>query len=654
MSNLFYILRISTTIILLASVVFGASFNASAAEDIRFPARSSDLANDSYWAVSEFGEGCCVIDFNVQRWNGSSWAGENAGGENSDDFTWNVPLYAPANGEIAACWRNIPNNPKPGRDNRHKDYPSKIFKSGNHVTIITDQGNRIGLSHLKQGSVPAKLCPSNADSTTHPSTTMSDVNDDKEGGWHPASYIEPADRPRVKEGDFIGRAGNSGASSGPHLHLSMKKLSGKDDKFNREASTGSSFAMRFRHSWAHRYEKNSEHQAGGWFRLRGKGFSGDAACNKYRNNAPECEFKTVHPSPYLRRVDKTDAAIKSSDTLYLSSNRAVTAAVSATDSKLKLTSWDIIGTGTMSKNSGETLTAGPVKSVHLSEPASNWILAAVRLPDDRLKMMAFSVDLLGRFQRRANYTAGKVLSVDMATTRGPNRKAVTAVRLRSGVLKLIAWDLAFANNGDVSIVRLGQKSDIEVEAFAVSRASNFNGVFTVARDSDDKLKITPWKMSTDGNTFTRGTDDRGGTIGSVLDVAPLPQGVAAAVTIGDGNLRLITWSASTSGNIVERRETRDAGKVTDIQLISAIQGSPNLTTAVRANGNLVMIGWAVASDGKNLRRVGSSKAGTIKNLSADVTYKSFGNSSRDFILTSVRLANDDLKLISWDTNLHNP
>ncbi len=587
------------------------------------------------------------MDFNVRRWNGSSWAGGNAGIENSDDFTWGVPLYAPANGVIASCWRNFPNNPLQGSTNRHSDYPAKIFDGGNHVTIITDQGNRIGLAHLKQGSIPAALCPSNGDNTTYPSTTK------REGDWRIAAYIEPANRPRVKEGDFIGLAGNSGRSSGPHLHLSMQKLTGTNDIFSREASMGSSLAMRFRHAWAHRFEKDSQHQPDSWFRLRGNGFSGNPSCDKYVPNAPECLFKTVHPSPYLRRFDKTDAPIKSSDTLYLSSKRAVTAVVSATDSKLKLISWDIFGSGNMSKNGGEIL-AGPVKSVRLSQLAGDWVLAAVRLPDDRLKMIVFHVTVTGGFLRRAEYTAGKVLSLDMATTAGPDRKAVTAVRLESGELKLIAWDLAFAPNGDVSIVRLGDKTDVQVKALAVSTAANFNGVFIVAQDSADKLKVIPWKLSTDGNTFTRGADYSGGTIGSVLDVTSLPQGVAAAVSLAEGNLRLITWSVSASGDIGERRETRDAGQVTDIRLIKAINGSPNLTTVVRAeSGDLVMIGWAVNSDGKNLRRVGSSRAGPIKSLSADVASQSFAAAPRDFILTSVRLANDDLKLISWDTNLNN-
>ena len=168
------------TVILLAAAALVAASAVSAQETITFPARSSNLAGDSYWTVSEFSEGCCTLDLNVRRWNGSNWVGGATGNENSDDYTWNVPLYAPANGVIAACWRNIPNNPKQGGSNKHPDYPSKIFRSGNYITMITDEGNSIGFSHLKQGSIPASLCPPNSDNTIYPDS----LDKDEEKQWH--------------------------------------------------------------------------------------------------------------------------------------------------------------------------------------------------------------------------------------------------------------------------------------------------------------------------------------------------------------------------------------------------------------------------------------------------------------------------------------
>ncbi|MDR4521240.1 MAG: M23 family metallopeptidase [Nitrosomonas sp.] len=77
--------------------------------------------------------------------------------------------------------------------------------------------------------MPANLCPpDNGNGQNYPATTA------KEGAWRVAAYIQPEDRPRVTEGDFIGRAGNSGNSSGPHLHMSLSPVTGTDSK-GREA-----------------------------------------------------------------------------------------------------------------------------------------------------------------------------------------------------------------------------------------------------------------------------------------------------------------------------------------------------------------------------------------------------------------------------------
>ena len=101
MANYFRIISKRKTVILLAPAALVTASAVSAQETITFPARSSNLATYSYWTVSEFSEGCCKLDLNVMRWNGSKWAGNKSGGKNSDDYTWNVPLYAPANGVIA-------------------------------------------------------------------------------------------------------------------------------------------------------------------------------------------------------------------------------------------------------------------------------------------------------------------------------------------------------------------------------------------------------------------------------------------------------------------------------------------------------------------------------------------------------------------------
>jgi hypothetical protein len=626
--KLYALLMVLLIALLTAVLIAPDAAMAQEAETITFPSRSSELADDSYWTVREFSEGCCKMDFNVRRWDGNSWKG-GSGSSNEQDYDWNLPMYAPVSGVIASCWRNLPNDEDPDESK------NPIFLAGNHVIIITDQGNAIALAHFNPGTIPAELCPSNSGNTQYPSTL-----DTQGGSWRVAAYIDPADRPRVTEGDYIGRIGNSGNSSGPHLHIDQTRITGTDAR-GREVRS-SAIPMRFRYAWGHRFEATQQHTPDGWFRLRGGEFSSSDG------------FTMVHPSPYLRRGSAAAGAVRDVDTVFLSANRAVTALVDS-DRNLKLISWDLVGLDNIIRKA--EISAGAVKDVQIVEPLGNHVLVAVRGQDDELKMIAYRVAFNGSFSRVADSTAGKISALAMTATNGSDRKAVTAVREeQSGNLKLIAWDVQVANNGTTSIVRLGDTSVGSVSAISVAPARNFNGVFTAVRDSDNNLKVIPWRLSNNGNTITRGADASAGRVGNQIAIAPLAQGVAAAVQDSEGKLRIITWSVSQSGDVGARRETAIAGNVSEISLLGAPLAGSNLTTVVRnASGSLLLIGWAINDNGTSLRRVGSSLAGAATNISADSVLRSYpGKDPRDMILTALRDGENNLKIVTWDTNLNNP
>lgn len=629
------------------------------AETVSFPARASDLPIGWFWNMSGDHGGSNARDLDVVRPNGSGWTDLDADGgpENSDRLIFGVPLYAPVDGEVVSCWRNHPENPRPGTPHPGRccgnncdiscddsgDCPSSnactIARSGNHVAIRKADGDVVLLAHLKRGSVPASVCPNSA-------TFMSNARD-RLGDFPAESYLRlcgsgespQADdcvtsRPKVKRGELVGMAGNSGASGKPHLHIHQAKVKDENGVLVKE---GLVRPTNINYGWLkHRTDASI------W-----KPFLADAI-----RNPPVL----VQASPYLRRADASAGAVRQTDTLFLSGNRAVIATIADSNRKLKLITWDLVGLETINRRGD--VQAGAAKEVRLGEALGGFVLAAVRQADDVLTMIAYQVTPTGGLLRRSSRVAGKISALDMATTRGVNRRSITAVRDVDGNLKLIAWDVQLANNGSVSIVRLGEATAGAVSALSVTRAKNFSGVFTAVRDGEGKLKVIPWRLSSDGGTFTRRTDAAAGAIDNLVDVAPLGKGVAAAVKDADGSLRLITWSVSSSGDIGQRRQTGFGGSIDALRLLTSPNGGSNLTAVVRgAVGELRLIGWRVDDDGRKLRRLGSSKAGSASRISADVVSRSFSlqaGGTRDTILTALRDSGGDLKLISWDTNLVNP
>lgn len=606
------------------------------AETFSFPSRAADLGDGAYWTLDSSDEGCCILDLTVMRWVGNHWVDGTDLSRNDGYYTWNKPYYAPANGYIASCWRSFPDDLAPGEDPPNAE---NIFGGGNHVVIITDDNNAISLNHFKSNSIPAGLCPSNPDGTQFPPGGAQQA----QGDWRPQAYIQPEDRPRVREGDFIGRAGSSGNSSNPHLHISVQPVIG-DDAWGREL-LGDKMPFNFRDAWAHHYDSHSQTTVDGWYRMRGEDFAADPNC-------AECSATMISPSPYLRRTSASAGGVSGTDTQFLSSNRAVTAVIDS-NGELELISWDLVGVDELQRS--HDIGAGAAKEARVVEVSTDYILVAVRTQTDDLKMIGYFVNAFGDFERIGDYTAGKISAFGLAVLNSADRKAVTAVRDQSGNLKLIAWDIRF-NGATAYVARLGSASAGAVSALAISDARNFQGVFTAVRETGNTLKVIPWKLSNDGMVFTRGTDATAGTVGTTLAVAPLASGVVAAMKDSQSNLRLVSWTVTSSGNMSTRRDEVVGGGFSEVRMIDTPNAGSNLTMALRdASGEMNLIGFVVNNDGTNLRRTGSSKAGAATKISLDGVSRSYpGLDPRDMVLTSLRDSGGNLKLITWDTNLVNP
>ena len=178
---------------------------------LAFPSAAKDLAPGEYWAHGSghqlrdhhrnqwwerFAE-----DWSVRRWDGAAWvqktddAGLLGNADWNDDYLiWGKGLYVPVAGEIIACANGHPDDPTPGED------VAGVGDYGNFVWI--DMGAaRVLYAHIQQGTMPPAICPVDGSQVSQ----------------------NPNPPTPVRAGQFVGRVGNTGNSSNPHLHIDVQR-----------------------------------------------------------------------------------------------------------------------------------------------------------------------------------------------------------------------------------------------------------------------------------------------------------------------------------------------------------------------------------------------------------------------------------------------
>jgi murein DD-endopeptidase MepM/ murein hydrolase activator NlpD len=165
------------------------------------PFKDKDLRkNEHYLGYSMHGGGAQVFayDLGARGYDDNAWSDLLPGkdwSKNNHYRIWGKNVYAMADGEVLHFLNDCPNNPKPvgskdGMEKQKKDYWGSFDHggAGNHFYI--KHGDVVALyAHLQKNSLTSKFLKKGA---------------------------------KVKRGDLLGKAGNSGNSSGPHLHVHIK------------------------------------------------------------------------------------------------------------------------------------------------------------------------------------------------------------------------------------------------------------------------------------------------------------------------------------------------------------------------------------------------------------------------------------------------
>jgi len=190
-------------------------------------------------------------DFGVRRYLGNNkWSGLKSGGsksKNGDYLIYGKRIYAMAAGKIVGCWCNAPNNPKPPA--KHPKLASKEMPGGgNMLWVEHSDGTRALYAHMIPGSMPANLCANK--STYYPKPIGP--------GESSSKYVTlPVSKQvNIKKGQFLGKVGNSGNSTGPHLHAHLEK-------------NGAAAPMRFENG-LYKVAPNGQTNLENWSSLKGK------------------------------------------------------------------------------------------------------------------------------------------------------------------------------------------------------------------------------------------------------------------------------------------------------------------------------------------------------------------------------------------------
>lgn len=618
---------------------------ATHAYSIKPPWRGDSLPHDAYMTTKghngyncpDGAGGGCGIDLNGERHNGSQWTEMKTVSSGSptpftDYLAFGMQLYSPVDGEVIACWQNMPEEdldgsaPDPCED--PVDPESKTLdlcaSSGNHLMIRTFDGHLVYLAHLQQGSIAPGLCPF-TDEVLLADDTQKVCGMANRTGIHNDSRIDLRSPfpgfPQVKKGDPIAKVGNSGGSTTPHLHIGAYSYA--VDELGNPCLAG--VPWEFSESWS------QPSPAGGvvatdWDPLQADELPFDGT-TRY----------AIWGDPLGPNVDELAVDVGSLPAVAVTPSGGVGVFKNASD-ELEAVGFTFDGLGAFDLGAPEpdTIAVADLDVARLNATDRHVIAAVADDDTDKLTIVPYFVEtdadlIVGT--RHVELTPGTTLV--RATPSPTHNGIVVATRNSANKMTVINYKSTLAGT-NISVDRLGSDasndviSDLDVATVVAGRGLSqttgaFKGVVTAERrTSNNTWWLRSWQINTSGTSLAE--------VGTAQQVLTIPGGSSIAVTdvdiavtgslggreiivtsaISGGNLRVQTWQITTAGALSPVEEYTGGGPL--LQLSSTRSGLQDVVVGARFSGNLhTLLSFHVASDGK-LRRVGTWDSDTLSSL----------------------------------------
>jgi hypothetical protein len=570
-----------------------------------------------------------------------------------DYVAYGMPLYAPVDGEVIACWSNMPNELLGGAEPPEcvaLEPEKRCMAGGNHVLIRTADDVLVFIAHMKPDSIPPELCPGKANLEL-PRPTVDGVN---------AFCAIPGMRavredtlitgplPVVHRGDLIGAVGNSGASTHPHTHIEVRDfIFDENDDICYEYEE-----WEFEEAWVQTRDGGALPTALGWDRLVGEQPDGGGG------------VKMIWPDPQGPRMDELDIAAGTEPALALTPSGGVAAFRNAANN-LQAVGFTFDGLDHFDLGAGDE--DGAILDVDLARinAVDAHVVAAVRTGLGQLRLVPYFMQADGDLVKgtpRATTITAKLI----AATPAPTHSGVV-VAFKNNGNDLTVSDFKTALAGETLSLTAGGTSstaddivDVDIATVVLGRgvgeiSGAWKGVVTAERRTDNFVWLRSFTVNSTGTSVTPA--DVAIVKEREFDVAFTASDVDITVTGGFGGreflvvstrlspgdgLRVQSWEISSTGQLA-LVEQIDGGPVT--QLSSARVGQQDAMVGARlTGGGLTTLSFNVGSDGA-LRRVGTRDAGTIDALALDGRVD-----QEDAVVLAPLTATGEVRLIHYRTN----